>query len=64
LMSTLDPNQNPMQMLQTLANQNPQFGSLVNLLGSNNGDIRSLVSNLAKQKGVDLNALYQQFKAL
>lgn len=51
-------------MLQALAAQNPQFGNILNLLNNNNGDIRSLVTNLAQMKGVDLNALYQQFKAL
>lgn len=64
LMSTLDPNQNPQQMLQALMTQNPQFGNLAGLLSSTNGDIRALVTNLAKQQGVDLNALYQRFKAL
>lgn len=64
ILGTLDPNQSPQQMLQALAAQNPQFGNILNLLNNNNGDIRSLVTNLAQMKGVDLNALYQQFKAL
>jgi hypothetical protein len=36
----------------------------MSLLNGANGDIRSLVTNLAKAKGADLNALYEQFKAL
>lgn len=64
LLQTLDPNQTQEQMLQTLVNKNPQFGNLFSLLNGTNGDIRSLVTNLAKLKGVDLNALYEQFKAL
>lgn len=50
MLKTLDPNQTPQQMLQTLANQNPQFGNLLNLLQRANGDIRSLVTNLAAAK--------------
>lgn len=64
LMQALDPNQTPEQMLQTLANKNPQFGNLLPLLKSANGDLRTLVTGLAKLKGVDLSALYEQYKAL
>ena len=64
MMQTLDPNQTQEQMLQTLASQNPQFGNLLPLLKTTNGDLRSLVSGLAQLKGVDLNALYEQYKAL
>lgn len=64
MLKTLDPNQTPQQMLQSLASQNPQFGNLLSLLNGTNGDIRALVTNLAKMKGVDLNALYEQYKAL
>ena len=64
MLNTLNPNQSPQQMLQALASQNPQFGNLLTLMNGMNGDIQALVTNLAKQKGVDLNALYEQYKAL
>ena len=61
IMSTLAPNQSPQQMLQSLVSQNPQFNYLQNLVNQNGGDIRATVESMAKQRGVDLNALYQQF---
>ena len=64
LMTTLSPNQTPQQMLESLIKQNPQLNNLLSLLQQNNGDIRSLVTTLAQQKGVDLNALYEQYKAI
>ena len=61
IMRTLNPNQSPQQMLQNLVAQNPQYSSILNLVNQNNGDIRSVVMNLARERGVDLNALYQGF---
>ena len=51
-------------MLESLIKQNPQLSNLMALLQQNNGDIKSLVTTLAQQKGVDLNALYEQYKAI
>lgn len=51
-------------MLQSLISQNPQFGNLMSLVNASNGDIQSLVIKLAKERGLDLNALYQRFKAI
>ena len=64
MMSMVDPSQSPQQMLQSLASLNPQCNGLINLLGMNGGDIRGLVTFLAQQKGVDLDALQKEFKAL
>lgn len=64
MMSMLSPNQSPAQMLESLVKQNPQYRNLMSLVGENNGDIKATVMNLAKQKGVDLNTLYDQFRSL
>jgi len=64
LMAAMAPGQSPEQMLQSLISQNPQYNNIASLLNASNGDIRSLVINLAKQQGVDLNALYERYKAL
>ena len=63
LMGSINMMSNPQQMLQQLVSQNPQYSYLMNLVNQNNGDIRSTVVNLAKQKGVDLDALYKRFNS-
>ena len=62
IMNSIGPAANPQQMLQNLIRLNPQYSSLMELVNSYNGDIRSAVMALAKQRGVDINDLYRQFQ--
>ena len=62
IMNSLGPAANPQQMLQNLIRLNPQYSNLMELVNSYNGDIRSAVLALAKQRGIDINELYRQFK--
>ena len=62
IMNSLGPAANPQQMLQNLIRLNPQYSNLMELVNSYNGDIRSTVLTLAKQRGIDINELYRQFK--
>ena len=62
IMNSIGPAANPQQMLQNLIRLNPQYSNLMGLVNSYNGDIRSAVIALAKQRGIDINELYQQFQ--
>ena len=53
--------QNPMQMLQTMAKQNPQLKSVVDLL-NNGANPEQLVRSICQQRGIDVNQLLSQFK--
>ena len=55
--------QNPQKMLNQILGKNPMVGNLVNLI--NNKDekgLEEMARNLAKEKGVDADKLYNQFK--
>ena len=53
--------QNPMQMLQTMAKQNPQLKSVVDML-NNGANPEQLVRSICQQRGIDVNQLLSQFK--
>ena len=44
---------NPQQMLQSVAQSNPQFQQVMNLVQSSNMSPKDLFYKMAKQKGVD-----------
>lgn len=55
--------QNPQQIINKVLGNNPITGNLINLL--NNKDqkgIEQMARNLAKEKGVDPDKMYQQIK--
>jgi len=55
--------QNPQQIINKVLGNNPITGNLINLV--NNKDqkgIEQLARNLAKEKGVDADKMYQQIK--
>ena len=53
--------QNPMQMLQTMAKQNPQLKSVVDML-NNGANPEQLVRSICQQRGIDVNQLLSQFR--
>lgn len=55
--------QNPQQIINKVLGNNPMTGNLINLV--NNKDqkgIEQMARNLAKEKGVDPDKMYQQIK--
>lgn len=55
--------QNPQQIINKVLGNNPMTGNLINLM--NNKDqkgIEQMARNLAKEKGVDPDKMYQQIK--
>lgn len=55
--------QNPQQIINKVLGNNPMTGNLINLV--NNKDqkgIEQMARNLAKEKGVDADKMYQQIK--
>lgn len=55
--------QNPQQIINRVLGNNPMTGNLINLV--NNKDqkgIEQMARNLAKEKGVDPDKMYQQIK--
>lgn len=52
---------NPMQMLQQMAGSNPQAAQAMNILrGKNPQQVRSIVENMARQRGTTIEQLAQQ----
>ena len=54
-------NQNPMQMLQTMAMQNPQLIPIIDML-NNGANPEQLVRQICQQRGIDVNQFMSQFK--
>ena len=55
--------QNPQQIINKMLGNNPMTSNLINLV--NNKDqkgIEQMARNLAKEKGVDADKMYQQIK--
>ena len=53
---------NPQQILQQLMQQDPRVGQAMQMIqGKSPQELRQMAENLAKERGVDLNALMQQF---
>lgn len=53
---------NPQQILQQMIQQDPRVGQAMQMIqGKSPQELRQMAENLAKERGVDLNALMQQF---
>lgn len=52
---------NPMQMLQQMAGIDPQAAQVLNILrGKNPQQVRSIVGNMARQRGTTIEQMAQQ----
>lgn len=49
-------------MLQSMIQNNPQYGAIMELVKQYNGDARAAFYDLAKQKGVDPNEILNMLK--
>jgi hypothetical protein len=55
--------QNPQQIINKALGNNPMAGNLVNLVNNKDSKgIEQMARNLAKEKGVDADKMYQQIK--
>ena len=51
---------NPMQMFQSMAQQNPQMAQAMNLInGKTPSQLRTVAENMAKERGLDLEKMAQ-----
>lgn len=51
---------NPMQMLQHMAQQNPQMAQAMNIInGKDSSQLRTVAENMAKERGIDLEKMAQ-----
>ncbi len=61
MVNMLKNGKNPQAFVQQMMGQNPQFGQMVNSLnGKDQSQVNDMISNLAKEKGVDLHQLVNQ----
>ena len=62
MMNMVKAAQNPSAMLNQMLQQNPNYGQISQALQQHNGDYKAAFYDLAKQKGVDPNAILNQLK--
>lgn len=52
---------NPMQLMQQMARSNPQVNQVMQMMNGKSPDqLRQMASNMAKERGMDLNQVAQQ----
>lgn len=52
---------NPMQLLQGMARNNPQIGQAMNIIqGKNPQQLEQVARNMAKERGIDIEAMARQ----
>lgn len=53
---------NPMQMIQSIAGQNPQMQNMMNILNSGKMSPKQLFMNMANQRGINPNEIINMLK--
>ena len=62
IMSMMRSGGNPAQILQNMAQQDPRVGQAMQMIqGKSPQELRSMAENVARERGIDLNAFVQQF---
>ena len=65
IMTSKNPQELVMNMLQQRASQNPMFKNLVTLVQEGNTqEVETVVRNIAKEKGVDFDKEFNSFKQM
>lgn len=60
MMAMLQQSNNPMQILQSMASQNPVMGRALQMgQGKSVQDLQNIAQNLARQRGMDANQFNQ-----
>ena len=61
LMNGMRGGQNPMNMLQSIVQQNPMIAPVLSIVnGKNPAQLEQTARNMAKERGIDLDALASQ----
>lgn len=55
---------NPMQAVNQMAANDPRMQHVMEIVNQNGGDARAAFYNMARQRGVDPNAILNQLKSL
>ena len=62
IMSMMRSGGNPAQIMQSMAQQDPRVGQAMQMIqGKSPQELRSMAENVARERGIDLNAFVQQF---
>lgn len=52
---------NPQAMLFNMARNNPQINQFLGMVqGKSNQELQTMAQNIARERGIDINSLYQQ----
>lgn len=58
LVQAMNSGRDPMQLMQMMAGQNPQVAQAMQFMqGKNPQQIQTMVQNMAKERGIDLNQM-------
>lgn len=61
LVNVMQNGGNPMQMMQSMAGQNPQIAQAFQMMkGKSPQQLRQMVQNMAHERGIDLNEMMRQ----
>ena len=61
LVQAMQKGQNPMALMQTMAQQNPQVAQALQMMqGKSPQQLQSMAQNMARERGVDLNQMLRQ----
>lgn len=61
LVQAMQQGRNPMALMQTVAQQNPQVAQALQMMqGKSPQQLQSMAQNMARERGVDLNQMLRQ----
>lgn len=61
LVQAMQQGQNPMALMQAMAQQNPQAAQVLRMMqGKNPQQLQQMAQNMAKERGVDINQMLRQ----
>lgn len=61
LVQAMQQGRNPMALMQTMAQQNPQVAQALQMMqGKSPQQLQSMAQNMARERGVDLNQMLRQ----
>lgn len=61
LVQAMQKGQNPMALMQSMAQQNPQVAQALQMMqGKSPQQLREMAQNMAQERGVDLNQMLRQ----
>ena len=61
LVQAMQQGRNPMALMQTMAQQNPQVAQALQMMqGKSSQQIQSMAKNMARERGVDINQMLRQ----